>query len=434
MLRSLALILLFSWGLGCAPAESREATDAAPATDAAQAKIQPAAAMTAAPGDWPRWRGPAQTGISTETSWRSQWESDPEQLWSKPIGVGFSSVAVADGRLYTMGHADGRDTVFCLDATTGKELWAHSYECALVDNLHEGGPAATPTVDGQRVYTVSKEGHLFCLDAHSGEVLWQQNFQEAFDVEMPTWGFSCSPLVVGNRLIVDAGRIAAFDKTTGEVLWKTEAFDPGYGSPINFTRGDEQLIAVLNNEFLVIVAARDGRVLDRVKWKTDFKTTATTPIIAPDGTIFISTGYKVGCARFKLVGDELEYIYDNRNLSNHMNNSVLWQGHLYGFDGNSHASRQVKVTCLDYETGETLWQERGLGCGSLMLAGGKLILLSDAGELVIAEPSPKEFKPLSRTQILDGKCWTVPVLSHGLLYARNAAGELVCVDLRGKSL
>ncbi len=424
--RSLAgLPLVVMVLLGCAPASSdAETPDARP--------VRPVTVELTGTeqNDWPRWRGANLDGISPESHWRSTWDEEPETLWKKNIGTGFSSLAVRDGKLYTMGHEGGQDTIYCLDADTGQEIWTHRYACALVDNLHEGGPAATPTLDGDRVYTVSKEGHLICLDADTGKVRWQKNFQDEFGVKMPAWGFSCSPLVLDNLLIVDAGRVAAFDKMTGKVIWKTDVFVPGYGSPVNFTRGDEELVAVLNNEFLLVVRARDGKEVARTKWETDYKTTATTPIIAPDGTIFISTGYKVGCGRLKLDGDKLEYVYDNRNMSNHMNNSVLWQGHLYGFDGNSHASRQVKLTCLDYETGERKWQERGLGCGSLMMADGKLILLSDDGELVIAQASPAGYKPLARAQILDGKCWTVPVLADGRVYARNAAGKLVCVDLR----
>jgi outer membrane protein assembly factor BamB len=399
--------------------------------------------------DWPRWRGPRLDGISKETGWKSQWTEPPKILWKASIGIGFSSFSVADGRVFTMGYikkeaanekepaeeenkeeeSEGKDWVYCFDAESGKPLWTHSYDCALVDNLHEGGPAATPTVDGKHVYTVSKQGHLFCLDVASGEVVWKREFAADFGVEMPIWGYACSPLVHGNLLIVDAGPTAAYNKLTGELVWQTDTYLAGYGSPVPMKHQGKDLIVVLNNQVLHVVHAADGAPIAKTKWDTDYYTTSTTPIIHND-TIFISTGYNRGCALFKLTGNKLENIYENKNMSNHMNNCVLIEGKLYGFNGNSHVARQVKLSCIDYQTGESHWEERGLGCGSLMAAAGKLILLSDSGELVIAQPSAKGFQPGSKVQILEGKCWTVPVLSHGRLYARNAAGDMVCVDLR----
>jgi outer membrane protein assembly factor BamB len=368
------------------------------------------------------------------------------------VGIGFSSVAVVEGRVYTMGHDPvntsdasptsddkrGRDTVWCLAADSGSPMWTHSYSCLLVDNLHEGGPAATPTVHDGRVYTLSKEGHLFCLDAASGDVLWQRMLCDDLAVEMPEWGFSGSPLVDGDLVIVDGGRIAAYHRHTGEPVWQTEKFKPGYGTPVSFnftTPGGrtERLIAVLNNEYLMVVRQRDGQEFARRKWTTQYQTSAATPVVVGD-TIFISTGYRRGCllARLRAEG-ELETIYENRDLCNHMNTSVLWDGHWYGFDGSSHRSRTATLTCMEFATGEVQWAQPGLGCGSLMVAGGKLLCLSDDGELAVVEPTPRKYRELARARILDGRCWTVPVLSGGHVYARDAGGDLVCADVRRNS-
>jgi len=112
-------------------------------------------------------------------------------------------------------------------------------------------------------------------------------------------------------------------------------------------------------------------------------------------------------------------------MSNHFNTSILWQGHLYGF-------HQSTLKCLDYKTGDEKWSQRGLGKGSLILADTKLVILSERGELVIAEADPSAFKEISRAKVLNGKCWTAPVLSHGRIYCRNAKGKLVCLDVKGK--
>ena len=386
--------------------------------------------------DWPNWRGPSHNGISVERGWLDAWEKDePVTAWKTNVGIGFSSVSVADGRLYTMGHKKGKtkdkigeDTVWCFDAKTGEEIWKHSYKCKIVDNLHEGGPATTPTIDDGRVFTISKQGHRFALDAATGKELWKLDLRERAGVKMPKWGFSGSPIVLGDGLIVEAGRTMVLDKKTGEEIWKTDKFKPGYGSPVAFERDGKMMIAVLNNEFLMVLAADTGSIVAKFPWKTSFDTSATTPIIEGD-TIFISTAYNKGCALFDFDGKTLKPRYDNKDMRNHMANCILYDGHLYGFDGKAHISRLVKLVCMDYATGKVKWTEKGFGCASLAMADGKLIVLSDKGELVIAPASPKEFKPTGRVKAVDGKCWTVPVLSHGKIYCRTAAGELAAVDV-----
>ena len=391
--------------------------------------------------DWPHWRGAEYNGISSENDWVTNWPEDgPPILWKKQIGKGFSSFSVVGERVYTMGYREKEsgekgDVVYCIDAETGKTVWEYFYACKLVANLHEGGPASTPTISDGRVYTVSKEGHFLCLDATKGKLLWERSFKDDLDGKMPSWGFSCSPLVVDDLVIVDAGRTAAFDRKTGKLVWKTEAFYPGYGSVVPFSPPDgkpsSKLLAVLNNDFLLILNQSDGKEVTRRKWTTSFKTSACTPTILQD-KIFISTGYRRGCLLLQYKNGKLTDLYENKKLCNHMNASVLLDGCWYGFNGNSHNSRNVTLTCLDYKSGEQLWKQRGMGCGSLLVAGGKLLCLSDDGDLVVVEPSRKKFKEVAKAKVIDGKCWTVPVLSGGRVFIRTAMGDVVCVDLRRK--
>jgi outer membrane protein assembly factor BamB len=233
-------------------------------------------------------------------------------------------------------------------------------------------------------------------------------------------------------VIVDAGSLAAFDKHTGAVVWKTKAYEAGYGSPVAMLSGARHLIAVLNNKYLLLVDAKDGAEVVWYKWQVSRETSAITPIIHED-TIFISGGYGDGCVLVQFDDGSLYKVYTSREMSNHMNTSVLWEGHLYGFHGNGASrppARTAKLVCMEHETGSVRWAEYGLGCGSLMIADGKLIVLSDTGELVIIEATPEKQKIISRAQVLDGKCWTMPVLAQGRIYCRNAAGDLVCVDVR----
>ncbi|HWF18883.1 MAG TPA: PQQ-binding-like beta-propeller repeat protein, partial [Verrucomicrobiae bacterium] len=154
--------------------------------------------------DWYRWRGPNLNGISTETGWQTQWPDEgPKRLWKASVGMGFSSMTVSHGHLYTMGNdGDATDTVYCLDAATGKPVWKHSYPCPLDPHFYEGGTSSTPIVDGDRVYSISRKGNLFCLDAATGKVIWSKNLPEELGCEIPTWGFAGSALVEGDLLIL----------------------------------------------------------------------------------------------------------------------------------------------------------------------------------------------------------------------------------------
>lgn len=378
---------------------------------------------------WPNWMGAQHDGISTEAGWSTDWPAiGLPVVWEQQIGIGFSSVSIADQRLFTMGHTEGQETVFCLDADTGKKIWSHEYKSKLVDNLYEGGPGSTPTIDDDRVYTFGKEGQLFCFRCSDGEILWQRELQADLDVSLPEWGFNSSPRILDDQLILEAGRVVAYDKQTGEMRWKTSKHHAGYGSVAVMQVDDKQLLATLDSESLRIIDSEQGHELDSFPWASPFRTNSTTPIVHGD-TIFISTGYQVGCGLFRWKNGKLDLVYDNREMRNHFNNSILHRGHLYGFDGNSNLGRVVSLVCLDHDSGEVKWKHRGLGCGSLMLADDKLILLSEDGQLVIADATPAGFQELARTEILEGRCWTVPVLLDGKVYARNAAGRLVCVDL-----
>ena len=155
--------------------------------------------------DWPNWNGSNHDGISRETGFADAWPKDGLPIeWTCEIGTGFSSMSVAGERLFAMGHKDGEETVWCLNRRTGQVLWSHRYPGELIPNLHEGGPCATPTVDGDRVYTVGKEGQLFCLNMADGKVLWEKMLQQDLEVKLPEWGFSSSPRILGNQLILEA--------------------------------------------------------------------------------------------------------------------------------------------------------------------------------------------------------------------------------------
>jgi len=380
--------------------------------------------------DWYRWRGPDLNGISKETGWSTSWPKEgPRQLWQASVGIGFSSVSVSKGRLFTIGNGAGKDTVFCFDAASGKELWKHSYECPLDAKYYEGGPGSTPTVDGNKVFTLSKCGHLFCFEAASGKVVWRKDLLEELGVKKPEWGFAGSPLVEGDWLILNLGEAGtAVDKRTGKVVWTSGKDIAGYATPVPFASGGDRAVAIFSGKALVAVRVKDGKELWRHPWVERWNINAADPIVV-ENQLFIST-FGRGCALLRLEGEVPTLVWTNNNMGNHFNSCVLLDGCIYGIDGNTDRSEK-DLRCLDFKTGKVQWQYTGLGLGSLMVADGKLIVLSERGELVIAEASPKSFQPIARAQVLGGKCWTPPVLSNGRIYCRNARGKLVCVDVKG---
>lgn len=383
--------------------------------------------------DWPRWRGPANTGVSKESGWSTDWPAQgPKILWKAAVGIGFSSIAVAQGRVYTMGHRDEQDVVSCFDAVSGREIWKHSYPEKLDARLYEGGPNATPTVDGGSVFTFSRYGEALCLNAADGKVLWQKNLMREFDLKEPGrdwWGFTGSPLVEGNLVIYAAGTHGiALDKKTGKTAWSTGKGPNGYASPVAVTLDGKHAVAMLSAKALGVVDLKSGSTLWELPWKTSYDVNAADPIFA-DGHVFISSGYRSGGALFKLGAGEPQQVWKSQDMHNQMCPSVLVGQHLYGISGQN--GRSGDLRCVEFLTGKLLWKEASAGLGSVIAADGKLVVLSEKGELIIAEASPESFKPLARAQVLGGRCWTAPALSHGLIYCRNATGTLVCVDVRG---
>lgn len=381
--------------------------------------------------DWPRWRGPLLTGVSQEKAWSDHWPKDgPPIAWKAAVGRGFSAVSVVNGRLYTMGHKDGKDIIHCLNALTGKPLWHYSYEAARGDLNFEGGPTATPTVDNGSVYALSRWGDLFSLDATNGNVRWSKNLKKEHNVRVPGWGFSCSPLIHDNLLLLNVGKAGmALEKADGKLLWSSADEEAGYSTPVPFQRGNDWFLLVSSGSGFSAVNLKTGKELWAQRWLTRYGVNAADPIPVGD-RVFISSGYNKGCALLTLADAKPKEIWRNKNLRNQFNSSVLLDGFLYGIDGDTTTTTTLR--CIELKTGEKRWSHEGVGAGALMAADGKLIVLCESGELLVGPASPKGFTPSAKAKVLDGKCWTVPVLANGRIYCRNGAGDLVCVDVRGR--
>jgi len=389
--------------------------------------------VPAAADDWSNWRGPQHNGISSERHWGGDWATcTPRVRWTQAVGTGFSSIAVAEGRLYTLGNSDlvvgktkkAHDVIYCLDAPSGAILWTRAYEAPLAPDSYEGGPSATPTVADGKVYTLSKQGMAYCLDAKDGTVVWQSDLVARHGMRAPTWGFAGSPYLYGDFVIYNAGTHGlALRAADGTLAWKTGTGRPGYSTPVPFASEGQHLLLLMGETTFGAVQPQTGKVLWEYPWVTSNQANIPDPVV--DGNlVFVSTGYQKGSALFEVVAGRVTQLWFQKNMQTWLNSAVLWQGYLYGPNDNGKA-----LTCVERSTGRIVWSKGGFGNGSLTLANGKLIVLSQTGELSIAPASSAGYRETGRGQILTGKCWSVPVLAQGKIYARNAAGDLVCVEL-----
>lgn len=383
----------------------------------------------AAAADWPQWRGLNRDSVSAESVGAGWPAAGPKVLWRASVGTGFSSVSVSQGRAYTIGNATNQDTVWCFDAVSGRELWRHAYPSQLGPQYYEGGPGSTPTVESNRVFTISKWGDVFCLDAAKGTVLWQRDLRKE-GIKPNRWGFAGSPLIWHDLVILNAGDAGtALDRATGRVAWSSGTNAAGYASPVLCSPGGRETVLIFAAKHLVALDPRTGRELWRQPWETGWDTNNTDPAVQSD-RIFISS-FSRGCALLSAASGKPEVIYDNKVLYNHLSPGVLLGDDLYAFNGE--AKKDNDLRCIHLPTGELKWTSTDPDFGSLICAAGRLILLSAKGELLLAEASPAGFKPMARAKVLSGLCWTPPALANGLLYVRNAKGDLRCLDLGGST-
>ena len=322
------------------------------------------------------------------------------------------------------------EAVVCWDASTGRELWRFRYPAQFTSD-QGSGPRSTPTVDGNRVYTVGATGQLYCLDADTGRALWHRDLVGELGGRVPQWGVSFSPLVDGPLVFTQPGgnqgnSLAAFDKYTGALRWKCLDDRPGYASPVLSTAGGVRQVIFFTAQAVVSVQPENGRVYWRFPWTTAMDCNIATPIVHGD-YVFISSGYGQGCALLKVVSRGqgalgVNVVYTSKNMRNHFSTSVLYGNHLYGFD-------QTQLICMELATAKVKWRVRGFRKGSLLVADGMLIILGEYGKLALAEATPRGYRPLASCTLSRLRHWTPMALAQGLLYVRNQR-QILCLDLR----
>jgi outer membrane protein assembly factor BamB len=395
---------------------------------ALMAKVALAADKGETPIAWPQWRGPTRDSVVPDPGLSWDWKAKPPlEVWKKSVGTGFSSIVVGNGRAYTLGNDEAEDTVHCLDAGTGELIWKHAYPAALQPNLYEGGPNATPALDGESVYTVSKFGRIFCLDAATGKVRWSRDAAKDPGCPPPKWGVAGSPLIYRDLVIFNLGAAGlALHKATGEVAWKSASKPCGYATPVVFDSGRGKAIGIYGNTELVAVDPVDGRQLWSYPWANPAKVNAPDPVFTGNN-VFLGAGSDRGCALIQIGKGDPRLIWKNANLSTHASTPLVFDNCVYGFNG---PMATCELRCLDLSDGSIKWKTP-IG-GTFFIVGHTTLILSTTGELIAGDMSPAGFKELARQSILNGKCWTMPSLAGTRLYARNARGGVVCIELPTK--
>jgi outer membrane protein assembly factor BamB len=389
--------------------------------------------------DWPQFRGPNRDDISAETGLMKQWPSGgPPLAWkSAGLGLGYSGVSVADGRVFTAGDKSAVNHVFAMNVADGKLLWHTELGKAGAPGWGGfAGPRATPTVDGGQVFALGQYGEMACLDAATGKQLWRKSFTADFGGKLPEWGYSESLLVDGDQVVGTPGgkqgAIVALDRKTGAVKWQSKGFTDAaeYSSLIVIEYGGVRQYVQLTQASVAGVAAKDGRLL----WRADRKgkvAVISTPIFH-DGCVYVTSGYDVGCNLFKIAaaGGQLsaKEVYANRVIDNHHGGAVLINGYIYSY------AEQGGWTCQEFKTGKVIWQNGGIGKGSLTCADGMLYLRKeeDEGTLALVEPSLAGYQEKSRFNQQDRSkknSWPHPVIAGGKLYIRDQ-DVLLCYDLK----
>lgn len=388
--------------------------------------------------DWPQFLGPTRNGISPETDLPDHFPpGGPKLIWKKDVGQGFSGPVVASGKLVLFHRVADKETVECLDAHTGNRIWISDYPTHYQDDFgFDEGPRATPTIVEGKVYTFGAEGVLSCWDFASGKRIWQIDAKDQFTAPKGFFGLACSPLVEGNDVIVNIGGgkgagVVAFDKNTGKVLWKAADDEASYSSPVAATFNGKRYILVFDREGLAALDSSTGKVFFHFHWRsrTNESVNAATPLVIGDD-VFVSASYGTGAAMLHFHESGPEVIWSGDDiLSNHYATSVYHDGFLFGYDGRQESGPNLR--CVDAKTGKVRWSQDGFGAGTLMVAGDKLLILTEKGELILAPATPDGYKPLAHAQILPFNSRAYPALADGLYYARSKE-KLVCVNLRGQ--
>ena len=454
MNRVVALVLLLVFCASCRRGSNeahyseveknrQEQQAATPAPTTATASPSPSPSATASPGQaatpltarnyWTSLRGPKRDGKYDEASVATNWPANGlPVLWKQPVGVGHASFAVADGKAYTIEQRRGQEVVAAYDVTNGRELWTQKWGAEFTDSTGDG-PRATPTWEQGRLYALGATGELRCLDASNGSVIWGKNILSDNGAQNLPWAMAASPLIVDDKVIVLPGgtggkSVVAYNKNTGAPVWKVLNDTQAYVSPMLVELAGRRQIVVVSSSRVVGLAPENGALLWSYGWDTQNGINVSQPIVVDQNRFFISSGYGKGAALVEVKGSGNSFtastVWENMNMKNKFNSSVLHNGYVYGLD-------EGILVCLDVNTGERKWKEGRYGYGQVILAGDHLIVSSDQGDIALVKASPDRYTELARFKAVEGQTWNYPAIAEGRLLVRNS-NQMAAFDISAK--
>lgn len=412
-----------------------------------QSKPALAADYAIQPSDWPHYRGPRRNSSVTDVKLAADWKTKtPQIVWKQACGPGWGSMCVVNKVLFTQEQRGDNEIVIAYDATTGKELWRHNDPVRFDEVVAGTGPRATPAYDQGRVYTYGSKANVNCLDAATGKVLWQRDLLADYKLALPMWAYSTSPVVAEGRVFLymdlpkpemkegetapagDAASLIALDATTGKTVWQLPITGQNYSSVEPLTIGSETVLLFGTDTALLTIDPREGRILHSAPIPAPPGIPAMVqPQALPGGGLLISIGDGQGLARLDQTGTAAAPAWQqqwiSRKLKPSFNDYVVHQEQVYGFDQNI-------LACLDAKTGEQQWKRGRYGFGQMLLfpASDHLLVLGEAGELVLVAADAKAHRELGKLSVIEGKTWNHPAWADGKLYVRNGA-EIACVEL-----
>lgn len=387
---------------------------------------------SAAGGIWSDFRGPGRDGRYQGGGIRTAWPpKGPPQLWKQPVGLGYASFVVADGRAFTIEQRRRQEVASAYDVDTGRELWTNAWDGEFVEAMGGDGPRATPTYHDGRIYALGAIGELRCLDARTGRLIWRRDILADNGATNLSWGMSGAPLIVDDNVIVLPGgprgkSVAAYDRLTGAPRW-TALDDPqAYASPMLVTLRGVRQIVVVTGKRAVGLAVENGRLLWEYPWSNYNGISVAQPLLLGDDRVFLSAGYGHGAAAFEVIregeGFSTRTLWQNTRMKNKFTSSVLHRGYIYGLD-------EAILACVDATTGELKWKGGRYGYGQLLVAGDHLIVLAEDGDVALVKASPDRHEEVARFTAISGKTWNHPVIAGGRLIVRNLR-EMAAFDIR----
>ena len=385
-------------------------------------------------GEYPCFRGLDGLAVVDDVQLADDWSrSPPRELWRREVGAGWGSFAVSGGFAFTQEQRGENETVVCYDLDHGRQVWEHIDGGCFRSGTAGDGPRATPNVAGERVFSLGASGILNCLDRRTGRRRWSIDVLTDNRASNLFHGLSGSPLVVAGLVVVSAGgregkSLAAYDCETGERVWRAGDDAAGYGSPQLCKLAGHEQIVILNRATLAGHAVGTGRVLWTYAWENSTATNCSQAV--PFGQrLFVSSGYGKGCCLLELTPNiEAEWsarqVWANHNLKTKFTSAVTRDGFVFGLD-------EGVLCCIDLADGTRRWRAGRYGHGQLLLAGDKLVVQVESGEVALVAAAPDEHHELARFTALNDKTWNHPALAGRLLLVRNDR-EAACYELSGE--